>query len=71
VVLLPAPFRPSKPAISPRSTLKETFEIAVRPAKCFDRFTTSIMGSGIVPEVGALAHAQIKWLMPPTPQPAF
>src|ERR1041385_7399831 len=47
VVLLPAPFGPSNPAISPRPTVNETPEIAVRPAKCLVRFSTSIMKSGM------------------------
>src|SRR5947207_11192452 len=59
VVLLPAPLGPSNPAISPRRTLKEMSEIAVRPAKCFDRFSTSIMKSDIGP--GCRRWVSPKW----------
>lgn len=43
VVLLPAPFVPSRPTISPRPTLNEMFDMAVCPAYRFVRFETSII----------------------------
>ena len=40
-VVLPAPFGPRMPTISPRSTEKLTFLTACRPPKCLLRFATS------------------------------
>jgi len=45
IVLLPAPFCPSKPTISPRSTRNETPATATVPAYRLVRSSTSIMGS--------------------------
>jgi hypothetical protein len=42
-VLLPAPFGPSKPTISPRATENEMSSTAVRPAYRFVKLETSIM----------------------------
>jgi len=48
VVLLPAPFGPSRPTISPRATVKEMPSTAVCPAYRLVRFSTSIMGAALI-----------------------
>ncbi len=53
VVLLPAPLWPSRPKISPRSTVSERSRSAGLPLKDFDRFFNSIMLG-----IGRRAHAR-------------
>src|SRR3954469_1656536 len=48
VVDLPAPFGPSTPKISPRSTVSETSRTATRRPKVRDRFSVLTMGSAVI-----------------------
>src|SRR6185369_8772084 len=48
VVVLPAPFGPRKPRISPLCTLNETLSTAVRGPYRLVRFSTSIMALSLV-----------------------
>src|SRR5262245_44710590 len=46
-VVLPAPFSPSSPRISPRSSVRSMSSLARRPAKLFEMPRISISGAGI------------------------
>ena len=45
MVVLPAPFGPTKPVIEPLSICKSTPSTALIPPKCFDKFFTVIINS--------------------------
>src|SRR5450759_4016097 len=57
VVLLPAPFGPSRPTISPRPTVKEMPDTAVCPAYRLVRFSTSIIKPSFMYREQSLAEA--------------
>src|SRR3989304_7900030 len=54
VVVLPAPFGPRKPTISPRSTAKEIWSTALVAPKNFESLPTSII-MGIARQLGSAA----------------
>src|SRR5437867_10214986 len=61
VVLLPAPFSPSSPTISPRATVKETSDTAVWPEYRLVKLATSIikpslMGGNAKPSLTEQGH---------------
>src|SRR3954471_23627789 len=52
VVLLPAPFGPRKPKISPGCTEKLRWSTAVKPSNCLTRSRTSIAALGDAASIG-------------------
>src|SRR6195952_1193881 len=59
IVLLPEPFGPIRPSISPRSTLNDTLLTAVKPPKRFTNpLTTSTSRSPVGPEKAGLLIAE-------------